>query len=532
MRPGRRAVAALAALLCAGAALAEESSVVRFGEELKPREHTEVTVSGYFRTRFEALDNFDLDRGTTPSGQPLFPVPLADPNGQILTYADARLRFDLAVFAPGRSVSVHLRTDVFDNQPLGGDPQLTSGSGGLPNPGGSTTQRPIQLLRIKRLYGELLTPLGLIVVGRMGAHWGLGMVSNGGECLDCDGGDAGDGVGFVTSMLGHFWAVMFNLTSVGPVRARPADLTSIDIEPTDDVRTIAFALLRYANDNTRERRRADSLSTFEYGANLTYRWQDNDIPTAYLNGTPSSAIEPSQVVYRGLRAYGADVWARFTGRWLRVEAEAALLLANLEQISVIPGVLFRDNVQSRMFGAALESDIGPPEAAFRAGIDMGFASGDPAPGFGAYPSGSAAPAPGELEGPQAYVPNDLRIDNFRFSPDYRIDRILFAQIIGTVTDAIYIRPHLRYRLFDSKGSKLTFSLVGVASRAVEASSTPSGKPELGIEIDSSLTYESTLGINARLEYAVLFPLAGFENPAQGLSPTPAQLFRLRLAYVF
>ena len=34
------------------------------------------------------------------------------------------------------------------------------------------------------------------------------------------------------------------------------------------------------------------------------------------------------------------------------------------------------------------------------------------------------------------------------------------------------------------------------------------------------------------EYAVLFPLAGLSNPAQGLPATPAQLLRLRLAWVF
>ncbi|MBI5545790.1 MAG: hypothetical protein HY901_18020, partial [Deltaproteobacteria bacterium] len=40
------------------------------------------------------------------------------------------------------------------------------------------------------------------------------------------------------------------------------------------------------------------------------------------------------------------------------------------------------------------------------------------------------------------------------------------------------------------------------------------------------------GFQAALEYAVLFPLAGLDNPSQGLVAKPAQLMRLHLAYLF
>ena len=49
--------------------------------------------------------------------------------------------------------------------------------------------------------------------------------------------------------------------------------------------------------------------------------------------------------------------------------------------------------------------------------------------------------PGQFDGPQANLPRDRTVDNFRFHPDYHIDQILFREIIGTITDAIYIRPH-------------------------------------------------------------------------------------------
>jgi uncharacterized protein (TIGR04551 family) len=130
------------------------------------------------------------------------------------------------------------------------------------------------------------------------------------------------------------------------------------------------------------------------------------------------------------------------------------------------------------------------------------------------------------------VPRDVRVDNFRFHPDYRVDRILFAEILGTVTDAIYLRPWARFRVFELGSGALTARLAATVSRALYAESTPGGDPWLGVELHPSLGWESADGFDALFEYAVLFPLAGLDNPAQGLSAQPAQLFRLRLAYKF
>ncbi len=137
-----------------------------------------------------------------------------------------------------------------------------------------------------------------------------------------------------------------------------------------------------------------------------------------------------------------------------------------------------------------------------------------------------------MEGPQAYPPRDTTADNFRFHSDYRIDRILFAEIIGTVTDVAYVRPRGRVRLLNLATSTLVGELAAVGTRALYASSTPGGAHELGVEVDSSLRWVSKDGFDARLEHAVLFPMAGLANPDAGLTATPAQLLRLRLAFLF
>jgi uncharacterized protein (TIGR04551 family) len=218
---------------------------------------------------------------------------------------------------------------------------------------------------------------------------------------------------------------------------------------------------------------------------------------------------------------------------MRLELEVAALFARIGQTSLVPGLLLDGVATSRQFGAAFESDFGSATSAFHGGLDAGFASGDSAPGFGAFPGlGAKAPGAGELDGPQASYPRDLTADNFRFHPDYRVDRILFRELIGTITDAVYLRPHVRWNAGDFGPGHLVLSAAGVLSFAMEPTSTPSGQRALGFELDPTVTWTHDDGFSAVLEHAVLFPFAAFDNPAEGKTARPAQLVRLRLGWVF
>jgi uncharacterized protein (TIGR04551 family) len=498
------------------------------GQDFRPRDKTEVDVSGYLRTRGEALYNLDLDRGLTPSGMPLFPVSQADPRAQTLTHWDMRLRTDIALYAPGSMVAVKARFDVLDNIALGSLPE------GVPS--AVTTQRsPADAIRVRRAWGELLLPFGFLAAGRMGTHWGLGMVANGGDCLDCDSSDASDRVAFITPLAGHIWALAYDFSATGPLGARTLQNRTIGLEPTTDVRTVTFAWMSWQTDEARERRRKADKTTVEYGSYITHRWQSQDIPGTYL--PTAQPLDPfanggAGIMARGYRASALDGWLRLTFPTARIEAEAAFLTATVDQASLVPGVLLRDPVKSRQLGAALQSDFGAPDGRFSAGLDAGYASGDPAPGFGVVQRpGAPATQPGDLDGPQANPRRDNRIDNFRFHPDYRIDRILFREILGAVTDAVYARPHARLTLASAKSARVSAHTAVIASTAVEKTSTPSGKAPLGVEIDPSLVFE-TKAFLAALDYAVLFPLAGFDNVAANVSAKPAQLIRLRLNYLF
>lgn len=520
------------AFVVLAAAVAQASGLADHGEDLFEREKTEVKLNGFFRVRGDWLGNLDLDRGLTPSGRPLFAVPLGDPNGQDLFVTDMRLRTDLAVYAPFAAAAVKVRADLVDDLVLGSTPVLSPGSGNAPTPAATPGQLPSSLLRIKRAYGEILTPIGYFAAGRMGNMWGLGMLANGGDCLDCNQSDQADRVAFVTPIAGHLWALAYDFSAVGPSQARRDAQRQVLLDPSTDVRSFTFAVMNVREENTRKRRRAAGRWTVEYGAFGSYRWQDNDVPEAYLAIASPRPVSPASVMHRGYRAAVFDAWLRIESPVFLLEAEGAVLLADVDQASLIPGVLLRDRVQSAQFGGAVETQLGAPGSRIVGGLNAGVASGDPAPGFGAFPPAGATPLAGELDAPQVNLPRDTRVDNFRFHPNYRVDRILFAELVGTVTDAFYLRPWARARLLDFASSALGLRADGTFSRAIYASSTPGNDAALGLELHAALTWESKDGFDLMAEYAVLFPFAGFNNPAQGLNATPAQLGRVRMAWRF
>lgn len=486
-----------------------------------PRDKAELVVHGSLRVREASLYNLDLDRGLDSTGKPIFPVPLG--GGQTLNSGDLRARTDLAMYAPGVGVAVKARIDWLDNVALGGDPDLAGGA-----PATSGGQRPTTVV-IKRAWGEALTPAGTLAVGRMGAHFGLGILANGGDCEDCDHGDSADRAAFVSPLFGHLFAIAYDITSSGPFTRSKDGGRTIGLEPSDAVAGPTLAILKVHSPAALARRAAAGLASVEYAVYLTHRTQDRDVPASYLPTAAPTDYTSNDLTARGFSATGTGGWFRISSSRFRLEAELAYLAANLAQPSLIPGAAITEPVTSHQLGLAVESDLnlGPG----RIGFDLGYASGDDAPGFGAFPQpGQTATIPGQFDGPQANPPGDRTVDNFRFHPDYHVDQILFREIIGTITDAFYLRPHARITLMQIGPGHLEAGAALIASWAVQAASTPSGASALGIEFDPELRYASRDGFALTLDYGVLAPGAAFDNTM--LKAQPAQSFRVRAGFAF
>jgi uncharacterized protein (TIGR04551 family) len=170
------------------------------------------------------------------------------------------------------------------------------------------------------------------------------------------------------------------------------------------------------------------------------------------------------------------------------------------------------------FGAVLQAEYRFLNGDLEIGLEVGFASGDKAPGFGLYPRRNGAgstgnTSPGDIDGRQyscgtATCP-DNEIRNFTYNPDYRVDMILYREILGGITDSLYFKPRARYRITQG----LEVFAAGIYSRAIFAESTPSAlygntDPSLGIELNAGVRYETEDGFFGQLQYGILFPLSG------------------------
>jgi uncharacterized protein (TIGR04551 family) len=366
----------------------------------------------------------------------------------------------------------------------------------------------------------------------MGAHFGLGIAANGGDCEDCDHGDAADRLAFVSPLAGHLVALAYDLASRGPFTPSRDGGHALALEPSDRAAGPTLAIFKIHSPAALARRADAGLASLEYATYLSWRTQDRDVPAAFLPAaTAPTTFTANDLVARGFVATAAGAWLRITGAAFRIEAELAYLHARLEQPSLVPGAAISEPVTSDQLGFALQSELDAGLVAL--GVDGGYASGDPAPGFGAFPHPGDPPTiPGSFDGPQANPPRDRTVDNFRFHPDYHVDQILFREIIGTITDAIYVRPHARATLVEVGTGRLEAGAALIASWAVEAASTPSGARALGIELDPELRFASRDGFAATVDYGVLFPGAAFDNPTAHLEAKPAQVVRARLAFAF
>ena len=492
-------------------------------------------LDGYLRLRLDVLHQLDLDRGPTPTtGQPIFPLPAAG-SGHTFTSTNMRLRLDPTIRV-GWGVSVHARFDVLDNLVLGSTPEGLPATSSAPMSGASAAQVPPEAgsnsdrasIRVKRAWGEVLLPIGILAGGRMGAliDWGTGFFINSGNDIDADLGDVGDRISFVMPLRELLIGFAFDFSASGPTSAAiRADAQPFDLERRDDVRSYALLLTNYQLPEVVERYRRAGRLTLQYGAVAALRTQEIDVPAYYLTGDLGRSYNPRDFVRRDLLAFAGDLWLGLRYRGWTIDVEAATLFSRIANASLLPGTEFLQAITARQFGGVARVQHG--WSRLRLGLELGFASGDDAPGFGVRaPLSQLGAQAGDIDGPQVKIPGDTTVNNFRFSPDYHVDQILWRRIIGTVTDAFYVRPSASWEPLHY----LTLDAALITSMAIEPGSAPGGQRPLGVELDLGVRFRIERSCELSATYAVLAPLAGLRNLELGLDARPAQLFHLLLAY--
>jgi uncharacterized protein (TIGR04551 family) len=491
-------------------------------------------VDGYYRFRGQLLGGLDLRAGRDASNRYLFPISRAGQGGSSLATANMRLRLE-----PTLNVSEHVRVraqvDVFDNHVLGSSTSALFDDPNSPYPvpfygssrvlGVADPRLDRPYISPKRAWAEIQTPVGLLSFGRMPSHWGLGVMANSGAGIDEDFGDTVDRIQFalpsVSTPIGRLTFVpILDFDNEGTLYADPryADARTgvgqpFDAAKGDDARSLSIKVARLDTDDEVRRKNERNEASVNYGVYYSYKTQRYFYPEAANGFDPmiSSSTEGApESIHRAAYAHVADFWWRLlTTRW-RIEAEVTGIYGSIgdarnNAIAAVP-----PKVLLRQWGGALVIDYKVSPNRFMLGGEVGAASGDDAPGFGNVPRLGLTPY-GSLEGAQWGRGGDRSIRNFRFNPAYRVDLILFHQILGQVTDAVYVKPKLRWDLLP--GLFLDAQLV--YSRALEASSTPSaradgtgGSANLGIEVDGMLTYAAGDGFQAWAQYGILQPMGG------------------------
>jgi uncharacterized protein (TIGR04551 family) len=493
-----------------------------------------LTLDGYLRVRGDVWNDLDLSRGPTPTtGLPIFPTPAAGGSDHTLTAVDMRLRLE-PTLEVGQAVRLHLRVDVLDDVGWGSTPEVlpsndafASQSAASPEAGQNALHDAI---RVKQAWAEVVLPFGTLAAGRMGGlvSWGTGFFINNGDCLACDHGDTGDRVALTVPLFSHLLSFVYELTASGPYAN--LDGQNVNLDQRANVNTLALAFARFDSPEAQRRRLRAGRTLLQYGILASYRWQDLDAPAWTQASGLARAWGPSDFVRRGLKAFAGDLWLLVHRGGFRGELEVATLIAEIDDATNTPGVSLRRPVTSTQLGgvASLAYSFRFP---LRLRVEVGYASGDDAPGFGVrFAPGQLTTQKGDLDGPQLRPPVDNTVDNFRFHPDYHVDLILWRRIVGQVTDAVYVKPSVRAGPFGSPNHHVSLEAALIDSSAIYATTPPGQANHLGVELDLAARYRYEAGFEIDLTYGVFVPGDGFRNLALGIDAQPAQALELIAGY--
>lgn len=512
-----------------------------------------LTLHGYFRVRAEMWDTFWLGRrpiSPATSVEPPFgrfvPIErrgLTDervPEGgcgedggtdaacdtEALAFANMRLRLEPTI-SLSDDVRVHMMFDVLDNVVLGSTPDglvtvPTDDVDGVafervprtPRvPLDSFTGSAVPPMRyrnslsdsivVRRAWGEVTNRgLGQLRFGRMGSHWGLGLLANGGEGIDSDFQTDVDRIMAITKLAGFYLAAAWDFASEGFIDYQINDPSAIpvDLAQEDDVDQYVFAVARRTEEE--EARATLQRGGFVLDGGLYFVYRNHLLSAAGVSDWYGPPPGIGDLVRRDAEAFIPDLWVKFLWGDLRIEAEAVLIAGSIENTEI--DLFEEQNYDILQFGAALESEYRLLDDKLGIYFDTGFATGDQ------DVEGLAA-----VGGLLPQQNTDDTISTFRFHPNYRVDLILWRNIMQQVSAAYYFKPGLSYDFIRNAFGQL-FGLRAdvIWSRATAPVQTPGNDPDLGLEINARLYYRSEDGpevldgFYGSLQYGILFPLGG------------------------
>ncbi len=435
-----------------------------------------------------------------------------------LAGANMRIRFAPTIHLSD-SIRIYTTFDIMDNYVMGSSPDY---AGALQRPdvplvAFSTSMRP-GVIAVKEAYAEWKTMLGVLRIGRQSSNWGLGIFANGGGGDGWDGGrpteyyggprqtwegsgyDAdfasyADRIAFVTKLGPAYVALSYDFASQGltAIDTTRPDGQARDMEESDDVRQASIAIFSKPMTPTEVAARKTALlddhkSVFDWGVYGMYRSQTNDLAsnTSTADLTLNDALKSKsnqQLMPRGAKAYAGDLWLRYEKRIaftrrLVIEMEAAMLAGHVDDANTLLGSPPKAR-EIMMYGGAIKSAF--QNEGIGVYFETGLASGDDTGCFGVYPvAGDAGCTLSTADGKV----NDS-ITAFKFHKNFRVDNLLFRDIIGAVTNAVYFKPTFSINAYPFYSpQQLGLDVSVLKAIAMNAAGTPGGGSDIGWEFDA------------------------------------------------
>lgn len=537
-----------------------------------------IEIDGYYRLRTDYLWKMNLDQGYNNSGTvpALPPYPVSSeclPDGQVganggntqsgqqvircgnkgAGNGNMRLRVEPTINISDQ-VRVRSQLDVFDNLILG------STADSLVNPYvpgqrsdvmQTTSAAPTDVLSnsqntytnsilAKRAWGEIDTQLGSLRFGRMPWHFGRGMYYNSGDCADCNGGTTVDRLMVLTTVYGHQLALAMDFGAQGyHVGYTDLGLKNIgnypmDLTQKDDTTQYMAAITKIDDPRAWRERIASGDLVVNYGAQIVYRSQDyatfNVTPDPsgnYMlsNSNPltlsSNDLGRSLVTNVNALLFIPSLWFKLGWKALTLEFEGNLLAGKLNNAGPLLVNATEDDKSLRILqaGWVLASQLKLYNDSLFIGFETGGATGDQAElAYGSTGNGTNGFYYPQLNYRWRSIPQpagDHSLNDFHFSPEYHVDEILFRRILGTVSNAIYLKPNITYWLdLDSKKQR-EVGVTGavIYSLAPVPVSTPGNSINYGIELDVGLQYRNLReNIFAGVTWGVFWPMGALSRP--------------------
>jgi uncharacterized protein (TIGR04551 family) len=515
-------------------------------------------LDGYFRFRTEWDKDFWMGFNDNPSlGGAPWPEPpscnsnaLNHPCDDSTRTADMRLRLEPTIHL-SEGTSIHIQADALDNVVLGSTPDGLNLSGIYTGTASATgaNQPPLApflndnqvapqqgvnsnqpSILVKRAWGEIALPLGVLSFGRMPNQWGMGIWKNGGGYdpntgtydYEADYGDSVDRLAFsaqipgtpLKAMVAADWSYTALTSNQTPANIgheeHPFNIDDSDAETTY-VGTIQKTEAPQEFKDAVER----GETMFDYGAYFEYDtqgWAEN--LTGYtLGNNPNNATSVfnpgTEYVPRHMTLYSLDLWGKLAFGGFKFESELVGILGEIDQLNDEGNTCavaqtstnaVTCSVTVKKAGGVARGTYSLLDDKLHLGLETGFATGDQ---WANTPQGDINVAYANLLG----GPNATDLTQFIFNREYKIDLILWRQLAGAVTNAVYGRPFISYDITKAISAKLW----NVTSAALKPVSTPGHDIWYGTEFDADVMYGQN-GIYAGISAGVLFPFSALEHP--------------------